>query len=158
MIKEASVEEKIRMRKKRKARDRAEKARRREQGQPRKRMRMEKGLDMIDEKEEENKEMKTSPAKKRKVTVIEKGISAKRQRGNMDMDIKLRKKTKETSKEKTKETSKEKNNTNTAWQIIEKWQEGKRKRLSRATNCQGGADWTLPWQSLCLQEYLKLTC
>ena len=59
MRKEASVEEKIRMRKKRKARDRAEKARRREQGQPKKRMRMEEGMDVIDEKEAENKEMKT---------------------------------------------------------------------------------------------------
>ena len=32
---------------------------------------------------------------------------------------------------------------------------GKRKkRLSRTTNCQGGADWTLPWQSLVVRGML----
>ena len=66
MMREASIEEKIRIRKKQKAKDRAEKERRRDMEQPKKkRIRLETGAAQVPE--EKVKEVATTPARKRKV-------------------------------------------------------------------------------------------
>ena len=68
IMKEATIEEKIRMRKKEKAKKRAELSRRMEQGQPkRKRTKYEEGIKVQSEGKETRAEVLTSPAKKRRV-------------------------------------------------------------------------------------------
>ena len=77
MMREATIEEKIRIRKKQKAKDRAEKERRRDIDQPRKkRIRLEKGADQVPER----REVATTPAKKRKVGGGEKAQPGKRRK------------------------------------------------------------------------------
>jgi hypothetical protein len=85
MEKEATIEEKIRLRKKKRSRKRAEQTRRRELGQPKKKkMRLDKEC-AEEKKEEENREIRTTPPKKRKVASSEKMHPAKKRRENQMM-------------------------------------------------------------------------
>ena len=82
MQRKATIEEKIRIRKKEKAKKRGVKNRRMEQGQPRKKkLRLEEGLETAEENE---LSIATSPAEKRKVGKVEEKPS-KRTRGNYDI-------------------------------------------------------------------------
>jgi hypothetical protein len=86
MRKEASIEEKIRLRKKKMSKERAEQTRRREMGQPkRKKMRLEESDQHEQRDDQEKRELPTSPASKRKVSTSEKGRSPKKRRANDTM-------------------------------------------------------------------------
>jgi hypothetical protein len=80
MLKEASIEEKIRLRKKKKSKERAEQERRREAVQPRrKKMRLE-GEIVTKESEREKRRVQTTPAQKRKVGGVAKAQPGKRRK------------------------------------------------------------------------------
>ena len=86
MIRKASIEEKLRIRKKQKAEDRAEKERRRDTNQPKKKkIRLEQCVEGDPEEKAEAKEVATSPAKKRKVGVGEKAQPVQRRRTGTDI-------------------------------------------------------------------------